>query len=93
MAFGLLSTTALLTFGLAPANASAMVNTAEIFTTGASAVSLAIHKNFNRRLAIELSLAGSLGATIGAYVLSKLTQQRCARSLLPIYLCLGFRSC
>jgi uncharacterized protein len=36
MAFGLLSTTALLTLGLAPANASAMVHTAEIFTTGAS---------------------------------------------------------
>ena len=34
MAFGVISTTALLTLGLSPAHASAMVHTAEVFTTG-----------------------------------------------------------
>jgi uncharacterized membrane protein YfcA len=85
MAFGLLSTTALLTLGLAPANASAMVHTAEIFTTGASAVSHVMHKNFNRRLVIELSLAGSLGAIIGAHVLSNI-DGRMMRPFVAAYL-------
>ena len=37
MAFGVISTSAMLSFGMAPAQASAIVHTAEIFTTGASA--------------------------------------------------------
>ena len=36
MAFGLISTTAMLALGMPPAQASALVHTAEIFTTGAS---------------------------------------------------------
>jgi len=38
MAFGLISTTALLSFGIPPAQASAAVHTAEVVTTGASAL-------------------------------------------------------
>lgn len=72
MAFGVISTTTLLTVGLSPAHASAMVHTAEVFTTGASAVSHTIHKNINRRLVIELAVAGSVGAIIGAFVLSNI---------------------
>lgn len=75
MAFGVISTTALLTLGLSPVHASAMVHTAEVFTTGASAVSHAAHKNINRRLVIELALAGSAGAIVGAYVLSNIDGQ------------------
>ena len=37
MAFGVISTTAMLSMGMPPAQASAIVHTAEIFTTGASA--------------------------------------------------------
>ena len=47
MAFGVISTTAMLSLGLSPAHASAVVHTAEVFTTGASAVSHAIHNNIN----------------------------------------------
>ena len=36
MAFGAISTTALLSFGLSPLHASAIVHTAEVATTGAS---------------------------------------------------------
>src|SRR5262245_27028793 len=39
MAYGVLSNAAMLTMGLPPAHASALVHTAEIFTTGASAAS------------------------------------------------------
>ena len=48
MAFGVVSATVLLTFGFSPAHASAIVHTAEVFTTGASAASHAIHRNINR---------------------------------------------
>ena len=72
MAFGVISTTALLTLGLSPAHASAMVHTAEVFTTGTSAISHTMHNNTNRRLVIELAAAGSVGAIIGAYVLSNI---------------------
>ena len=72
MAFGIISTTALLSVGLSPAYASAAVHTAEVFTTGASAVSHIIHKNIARRLVTNLASAGSLGAVIGAYILSNI---------------------
>ena len=85
MAFGVISTSALLTLGLSPAHASAVVHTAEVFTTGASAVSHAIHKNINRRLVIELGLAGSLGAIIGAHVLSNI-DGRVMRPFVAAYL-------
>ena len=39
MAYGVLSNTALMAIGLPPAHASALVHTAEIFTTSASAAS------------------------------------------------------
>jgi uncharacterized protein len=70
MAFGVVSATALLTFGFSPAQASAIVHTAEVFTTGASAASHAIHRNINRALVIQLAAAGSVGAIIGAFMLS-----------------------
>ena len=90
MAFGVISTTALLTLGLSPAHASAMVHTAEVFTTGASAVSHAIHKNINRRLVIELAAAGSVGAIIGAYVLSNIDGQAMRPFVAAYLLVLGF---
>ena len=85
MAFGVISTTTLLTVGLSPAHASAMVHTAEVFTTAASAVSHAIHKNINRRLVVELAVAGSVGAIIGAYVLSNI-DGRVMRPFVAAYL-------
>lgn len=75
MAFGVISTTALLSLGLPPAFASATVHTAEIFTTGASAASHILHGNVNRRLVIELAAAGAVGAIIGAYILSNIDGQ------------------
>jgi uncharacterized protein len=85
MAFGLVSTSAMLTMGVSPAHASAMVHTAEIFTTGASALSHIAHKNVNRRLVIELSVAGSLGAFAGALLVSNINSHL-ARPIVASYL-------
>jgi len=70
MAFGVISTTALLTVGVAPAQASAIVHTAEVFTTGASAASHIYHRNVDWRLVIRLGVAGVIGAVLGAWILS-----------------------
>jgi uncharacterized membrane protein YfcA len=70
MAFGVISTSAMLSFGMAPAQASAIVHTAEIFTTGASAASHIWHRNIDWRLVVRLGIAGVLGAVAGAWVLS-----------------------
>jgi uncharacterized membrane protein YfcA len=70
MAFGVITNTALLTFGLPPAQASALVHTAEIFTTGASAASHIYNRNVDWRLVSRLGVAGVVGAALGAWVLS-----------------------
>lgn len=72
MAFGVISTTAMLSIGLPPAQASAVVHTAEIFTTGASAASHIYNRNVDWRLVLRLGVAGVLGAILGAWILSNL---------------------
>jgi uncharacterized protein len=70
MAFGLVSTTALLSFGVPPAHASAAVHTAEVATTAASGLSHLYHRNVEPRLLLMLAVPGVLGGVLGAYVLS-----------------------
>lgn len=70
MAYGVVSNTVLLAFGVPPATASASVHAAEIFTTGASASSHILHRNVTWRLWAPLTVAGVIGGVIGAYVLS-----------------------
>lgn len=70
MAYGVVSSTVLLSLGVPPAMASASVHAAEVFTTGASAVSHAAHKNVTWRFLLPLALAGMLGGALGAYVLT-----------------------
>jgi len=70
MAYGVLSTTVLLSFGVAPASASASVHAAEIFTTGASAASHLWHRNVDKRLLWRLAPAGVLGGVVGTFVLT-----------------------
>lgn len=72
MAFGVVSTSAMLALGMPPAQASAVVHTAEIFTTGASATSHIYHRNVDWRLVMRLGAAGVIGAILGAWVLSNL---------------------
>jgi uncharacterized membrane protein YfcA len=70
MAFGLISTSAMLAMGMPPAQASAIVHTAEIFTTAGSGASHIYHRNVDWRLVLRLGIAGVLGAALGAWALS-----------------------
>lgn len=72
MAFGLVSTSVMLSLGMPPANASALVHTAEIFTTGASGTSHAIAGNVDRKLFWRLMPLGVLGGVLGATLLSSI---------------------
>lgn len=70
MAYGVVSSTMLLAFGVSPAAASASVHAAEMFTTAASATSHVSHRNVNWRLFWRLAPAGVVGGVLGAYVLT-----------------------
>jgi uncharacterized membrane protein YfcA len=70
MAYGVTSTSFLLSLGVSPAISSASVHVAEMFTTGASAVSHFRFKNINKKLFKSLLIPGVLGAVTGAYLLS-----------------------
>ncbi|MFD1142569.1 sulfite exporter TauE/SafE family protein [Larkinella insperata] len=70
MAYGISSTSLLLSLGVSPAAASASVHIAEVFTTGASGLSHWKFGNVNKKLFKLLVLPGVAGAIIGAYILS-----------------------
>jgi uncharacterized membrane protein YfcA len=70
MAYGVISSSVLLAFGVPPAQASATIHAAECFTTGASAASHALHKNVDWKLFWRLTPAGMVGGVIGAYVIT-----------------------
>lgn len=70
MAYGVVSSTMLLAFGVSPAAASASAHAAEMFTTAASATSHVSHRNVDWRLFWRLAPAGILGGVLGAYVLT-----------------------
>ena len=72
MAFGLVSSSILLSMGLPPAAVSASVHAAEVVTTGVSGASHAYFRNVDRRLFWQLTLSGAVGGVIGAYVLTRL---------------------
>ncbi len=70
MAYGICSSTFLLSVGVSPAAASASVHVAEVFTTAASGASHYTLGNVNKRLFKALVVPGVLGGMIGAYILS-----------------------
>ncbi|GAB3247227.1 sulfite exporter TauE/SafE family protein [Larkinella harenae] len=70
MAYGISSTSLLLSLGVSPAAASASVHIAEVFTTGASGLSHWKFGNVNKKLFKLLVLPGVVGAIVGAYFLS-----------------------
>lgn len=70
MAYGVISTSVLLAFGVPPAAASAAVHAAEMCTTGVSAVSHAALKNVAWRTFLPLMIGGVVGGVGGAYLLT-----------------------
>jgi uncharacterized protein len=85
MAYGVTSTTLLLSMGLVPATASASVHLAEIGTTLASGISHWRFGNINRGLVLRLAIPGAIGAFLGAIVLSNLSAE-IARPLVSVFL-------
>jgi uncharacterized membrane protein YfcA len=70
MAYGVVSSSVLLAFGVPPAQASATIHAAECFTTGASGISHLAHRNVDWQLLARLAPAGIIGGVAGAYVLT-----------------------
>jgi len=72
MAYGVSATTFLLSAGVSPVSASAAVHLSEVFTTGASGLSHIKFGNVNKKLFYALMLPGSIGAALGAYILTNI---------------------
>ena len=85
MAYGVVSSTVLLSAGVAPAAASASVHSAELFTTAASGASHLWHRNVDWRLIARLGISGVLGAVLGAWILSNI-DVGAARRFVYVYL-------
>ena len=85
MAFGVISSTLLISIGVPPAAASAGVHTVESFTTAVSGFSHVLHKNVAWRLFFRIMVPGVIGGALGAYVLSNIDAEA-ARPLVLVYL-------
>src|SRR5918996_1730904 len=70
MAYGLTSTTVLLSLGIPPATASASVHAAEVFTTGASGLAHWRFGNVQWATVRKLAIPGMIGGALGAFVLT-----------------------
>ncbi|MGK5595490.1 MAG: sulfite exporter TauE/SafE family protein [Parachlamydiaceae bacterium] len=85
MAYGLISTTLLLSFGFTPLTASTTTHAAECLTTAFSGLAHHQFGNINKRLLIRLILPGMLGAGIGAFLLSNLNGDK-IKPFISLYL-------
>jgi uncharacterized protein len=72
MAFGVISSTILISLGVPPAVASASVHAVEAFTTGVSGISHVYHRNVDWALFRRLAIPGICGGVLGAYVLTNI---------------------
>ena len=90
MAFGVISSTLLVSMGVPPAATSATVHTAESFTTAVSGISHVAHRNVDWWLFVRIVIPGVIGGITGAYVLTQLPVET-ARPLVLTYLsAIGF---
>lgn len=90
MAFGLVSTSAMLALGVPLANASAAVHTAEVFTTAASGYAHLRAGNVNKRLLLALAVSGALGGVTGAVILSNVDGKVIRPFVIGYMLLMGF---
>lgn len=87
MAYGVTSTSVLLSLGVPPATASACTHAAETFTTGASGLSHWRFGNVDWPLFRRLAIPGMIGGAIGAYLLTNL-DGAAIKPLISLYLLL-----
>jgi uncharacterized protein len=86
MGYGATSTSFLLLFGVPPAISSTSVHVAEMFTTGASAISHYKFKNINKKLVQYLVIPGVIGSVIGAYLLSDVIDGKVIKPFISVYM-------
>jgi uncharacterized protein len=72
MAFGIVSSSVLLSMGIPPATASACVHAAETFTTAVSGFSHWKFGNIDFKLVRRLAIPGAIGGALGAFALSNI---------------------
>lgn len=90
MAYGLICIAVLSASGVPPAQASAVVHAAEVFTTGMAGASHAAHRNIDWRLFARLTPAGVAGGVLGALTLT-MAPSDVIRPLVAVYLsAMGF---
>ncbi len=86
MGYGATSTSFLMAFGVSPAISSTGVHVAEMFTTGASAISHFKFGNINKKLVRNLLIPGVFGSAIGAYLLSDVIDGDKIKPYISVYM-------
>ena len=86
MGYGATSTSFLLAYGIPPAVSSTGVHVAEMFTTGASAVSHHKFGNINKKLVKHLLIPGVLGSITGAYLLADVIDGDVIKPFIAVYM-------
>ncbi|SHF88865.1 hypothetical protein SAMN05444372_10151 [Flavobacterium micromati] len=86
MGYGATSTSFLLAYGVPPVVSSTGVHVAEMFTTGASAISHHRFGNINKKLVRHLLIPGVLGSIIGAYLLSDVIDGDVIKPFIAVYM-------
>lgn len=86
MGYGATSTSFLLAYGVPPAVSSTGVHVAEMFTTGASAVSHHKFGNINKKLVKHLLIPGVLGSITGAYLLADVIDGDVIKPFIAVYM-------
>lgn len=86
MGYGATSTSFLLAYGVPPVISSTGVHVAEMFTTGASAISHHRFGNINKKLVKHLLIPGVLGSATGAYLLSDVIDGDVIKPFIAVYM-------
>ncbi|MCW5682721.1 MAG: sulfite exporter TauE/SafE family protein [Xanthobacteraceae bacterium] len=89
MAFGVIGSSVLMASGVAPAQASAMIHIAEIFTTAASGISHYVNKNVSWSIVKRIALPGVIGGIVGATVLANIDGKKIAPFVSTYLLIIG----
>ena len=86
MGYGATSTSFLISYGVPPVVSSMAVHVAEMFTTGASAISHYWFKNINKKLVMHLILPGVAGSILGSYLLADVIDGTKIKPFIAMYM-------
>ncbi len=86
MGYGATSTSFLMALGVPPALSSTGVHVAEMFTSGASAMSHIKFGNINKKLVQYLIVPGVIGSAVGAYLLADVIDGQVIKPYISAYM-------